>query len=87
LSPVNEIKFIGEIGYFLDEAYWGRRITTRAVKILEKIGFKKLNLKRIEILMHPKNVASEKVAIKCGYKKEGKMNLLGLKSEVSRQRK
>jgi len=66
-------KFIGEIGYFLDEAYWGRRITTRAVKILEKIGFKKLNLKRIEILMHPKNVASEKVAIKCGYKKEGKM--------------
>ena len=65
--------FIGEIGYFLDEAFWGKGIATKAVKILEKIGFQKLGLKRIEILMDPKNIASEKVAIKCGYKKEGTM--------------
>ena len=66
-------KFIGEIGYFLDEPFWGKGITTEAVKILEKIGFKKLGLKRIEIIMDPRNIASEKVAIKCGYKKEGTM--------------
>ncbi|MFP4514732.1 MAG: GNAT family N-acetyltransferase [Parcubacteria group bacterium] len=65
--------FIGEIGYFLDEKYWGKGITTKAVKILEKIGFEKLGLNRIEILMNPGNIASEKVAIKCGYKKEGTM--------------
>ncbi len=65
--------YIGEIGYFLDEAYWGKGIVTKAVKILERIGFQKLGLKRIEILMHPKNVGSERVAIKCGYKKEGTM--------------
>ena len=65
--------FIGEIGYFLDEAFWGKGIVTKAVKILEKIGFQKLGLKRIEILMDPRNVGSEKVAIKCGYKKEGTM--------------
>jgi [ribosomal protein S5]-alanine N-acetyltransferase len=63
--------FIGEIGYFLDEAYWGKGITTKAVKLVEKEGFKKLGLARIEILMQPKNKASERVAIKCGYKKEG----------------
>lgn len=63
--------FIGEIGYFLDESFWGKGIVTKAVKILEKIGFQKLGLKRIEILMNPKNIGSEKVAIKCGYKKEG----------------
>jgi ribosomal-protein-alanine N-acetyltransferase len=66
-------KFIGEIGYFLDEAYWGKGITTKAVKLLEKIGFEKLKLKRIEILMDPRNIASERVAIKAGYKKEGTM--------------
>jgi ribosomal-protein-alanine N-acetyltransferase len=63
----------GEIGYFLDENYWGKGIVTKAVKLVEKIGFTKLNLHRIEIIMNPKHKASEKVAIKNGYKKEGLM--------------
>jgi ribosomal-protein-alanine N-acetyltransferase len=41
------------------------------VKLAEKIGFGKLGLKRIEIMMIRKNKASENVAAKCGYKKEG----------------
>ncbi|MFA6272138.1 MAG: GNAT family N-acetyltransferase [Patescibacteria group bacterium] len=71
INPDN--KQCGEIGYFLDEAYWGRGITTKAVKQLEKIGFKKMKLVRIEIKMNTKNSGSQKVAIKCGYKKEGIM--------------
>jgi len=66
-------KFIGEIGYFIDEAYWGKGIATKAVKLLEKIGFDKLKLERIEVIMQPENKASERVAIKCGYVKEGKL--------------
>jgi ribosomal-protein-alanine N-acetyltransferase len=65
--------FIGEIGYFIDEKYWGKGVATKAVKELEKISFKKLKLKRIEIIMNIQHKASEKVAIKCGYKKEGIM--------------
>lgn len=64
-------KYIGEIGYFIDEVYWKRGIATEAVKLVEETGFNRLGLKRIEILMNPKNKASEKVAKKCGYKKEG----------------
>lgn len=64
-------KYIGEIGYFIDEKYWGRGIASQAVKLIEKEGFKKLGLSRIEILMRPENKASEKVALKNGYKKEG----------------
>jgi ribosomal-protein-alanine N-acetyltransferase len=64
-------KFIGEIGYFLDENFWGKGIATEAVLLAEKIGFGKLELTRIEILMQPQNKASERVAIKCGYLKEG----------------
>jgi len=64
-------KYIGEIGYFIDEKYWGKGIASQAVKLIEKEGFKKLGLKRMEILMRPENKSSEKVAIKNGYKKEG----------------
>lgn len=66
-------RYVGEIGYFLDENYWGRGITSRAVKLVEKICFQKLKLKRIEIIMQPENKASEKVAIKNKYQKEGLM--------------
>jgi len=66
-------RYVGEVGYFLDEQFWNRGITTKAVKLAEKIGFGKLGLTRIEILMQPENHASERVAIKCGYQKEGLM--------------
>jgi [ribosomal protein S5]-alanine N-acetyltransferase len=66
-------KYAGEIGYFVDENYWGKGIASQAVKLVEKEGFKKLKLSRIEILMQPANKASEKVAIKNNYKKEGLM--------------
>jgi len=66
-------RYVGELGYFIDEKYWGKGIASRAVKLAEAIGFRKLKLKRIEILMQPENIASVKVAIKNGYKKEGLM--------------
>jgi ribosomal-protein-alanine N-acetyltransferase len=66
-------KHICEIGYFIDEPYWGRGITTKVVRMLEKIAFNKLKLRRIEIHMDVRNKASERVAIKAGYIKEGLM--------------
>lgn len=66
-------KFIGEIGYFIDEKYWKKGIATRAVKLIEKFALKKLKIKRFEIWTDPKNIGSKMVAIKSGYKKEGLM--------------
>jgi ribosomal-protein-alanine N-acetyltransferase len=60
-----------EIGYFVDEKHWGKGIATQIVKMLEDIAFNKLKAVRIEILVHPKNKASLRVAEKNGYKKEG----------------
>lgn len=65
---------IGEIGYFIDKDYFNRGIASSAVKKLEKIAFYELKLKRLEIRMDPRNRASEKVAIKNGFKKEGVLN-------------
>lgn len=61
----------GEIGYFLQRDLWGKGITTEAVRQIEKIALEEMGLVRLEILMEPENRASEKVAIKCGYEKEG----------------
>ena len=73
--------YIGEIGYFIDEKYWGRGIVTQAVKELEKFILSNLNLHRIEIRMAKGNKASQKIAIKCGYKKEGIMREMLLVQE------
>ncbi|MCK4913140.1 MAG: GNAT family N-acetyltransferase [Planctomycetes bacterium] len=66
-------KYIAETGYFIDRKYWGRGIATAAVKLVEDFALNnlKLQLKRIEILTLKKNKASQRVAIKCGYRKEG----------------
>ncbi len=62
---------IGELGYFVDSDYWGKGIATEALKRLERIAFNKLKLVRLEIRMEPENKASQRVAVKCGYLKEG----------------
>lgn len=62
---------IGEIGYFLDEQFWGQGIVSQAVKLIENICFNKLKLTRLEIVMQPKHKSSKKVAVKNGYTKEG----------------
>jgi ribosomal-protein-alanine N-acetyltransferase len=62
--------YIGEIWYFVDETYRWQGIASKAVQILETFCFDKLNIKRLEIIMDPQNIASEKVAIKVWYTKE-----------------
>ena len=63
--------YIGEIGFFVDEQHWGRSITTEALKKLEKFIIEKTVITRIEIRMAKQNKASQRVAVKGGYKKEG----------------
>jgi len=60
-----------EIGYFVDATCWGRGIACEAVRLLEDKAFNELGIVRIEINMPKQNKASERVAIKCGYRKEG----------------
>ena len=63
--------FIGEIGYFVDEKYWGKGFATCAIKQLKEFIVSNMSLRRIEIRMAKENKASQRIAIKCGYKKEG----------------
>lgn len=60
-----------EIGYTLSNDYRGRGIVTEAVRLLVRYLFNSTLVNRLEIRMDTRNAASEKVAIKCGFRKEG----------------
>lgn len=61
-----------EIGYgmFSNESR-GKGIMSEAVQLLTDYLFNTLLINRLAIHMHVDNIASEKVAINCGYTKEG----------------
>jgi ribosomal-protein-alanine N-acetyltransferase len=64
---------VSEVGYFVDENYWGKGIATKALKLIERKAFREFEIYRIQAVIHPKNKASVRVAVKCGYSKEGLM--------------
>lgn len=61
-----------DIGYWLRQKYAGKGYMTEALKALEDNFFAR-GFNRLTIIMDTENTASEKVAIRCGYTKEGVM--------------
>jgi ribosomal-protein-alanine N-acetyltransferase len=70
---ISGFPYVGEIGYLVDEGYWGRGIAPRAVRLIEAFAFEKLRLLRLEILIATPNTRSVTVAVKCGYTMEGRL--------------
>lgn len=60
-----------EIGYTLASEYRGQGVVTEAVNLLVRYLFNSTLVNRLEIRMDTRNQASERVAIKCGFNKEG----------------
>ena len=60
-----------EIGYWVGEPFWGNGIATKAVELISKYGFDKLDLNRIFGGVFEYNITSMKVLEKNGYEKEG----------------
>ena len=60
-----------EIGYAISRKYWGKGLTTEAVKEVIKFGFEKMQLNRIEGTCFVGNIASQRVLEKVGMTFEG----------------
>ena len=60
-----------EIGYWIGEPFWGNGIATKAVELITKYGFDKINLNRIYTGVFEYNIASMRVLEKNGFDKEG----------------
>lgn len=60
-----------DLGYWVAPEARGRGIAVRAVRLLAGYGFGTLALERLEILVHPENAASLRVAAAAGFTHEG----------------
>ena len=60
-----------EVGYWLGEEYWGKGITSSALKGIVNYGFMELGLERIFSVPLEENIASRRVLEKNGFKLEG----------------
>ena len=61
----------GEIGYMVYPAARGRGASVRAVELLSRWGFFELGLERLELRIDVTNTASERVAERAGYRRDG----------------
>src|SRR5918999_6195541 len=61
----------GHVGYWCAPEARGRGITTRAVRRLCRYGLDELRLERLDLTTDVNNVASQRVAEKVGFRREG----------------
>lgn len=61
----------GELGYLVFAHARGRDVATRSVRLLARFAFERLGLRRVEILAATGNRASQRVAEKAGFTREG----------------
>jgi len=55
-----------EVGYLLGRDYWGRGLATEAARTSVQFGFEDLGIETIVGIVHPENIASQRVLEKAG---------------------
>jgi RimJ/RimL family protein N-acetyltransferase len=70
INQVNRTHQIGNLGYVVRTSRTGQGIATEAARLVAQYGFEKLGLQRIEIVIHPDNAPSLRVAEKLGATRE-----------------
>ena len=70
LNQIYRMHQIGNLAYMVRTSRAGEGIATEAARLVAQYGFEKLGLQRIEIVVHPDNTPSLKVAEKLGATRE-----------------
>ena len=65
------MNYRGRIGYWVAREVRGQGICTRALRLLSGWALDELELQRLELITDPDNVASQRVAEKVGFHREG----------------
>ncbi|HUY58394.1 MAG TPA: GNAT family N-acetyltransferase [Solirubrobacteraceae bacterium] len=71
LAKVSQTQMAAATGYWLAREARGHGYISRAVRVLARWAFDDLELARLELTADPENVASQRVAERCGFRKEG----------------
>ena len=59
-----------EMGYLIKRELWNRGLTTEAAMAIRDHAFNELNISRLISIIHPLNIASQRVAEKVGMRLE-----------------
>jgi RimJ/RimL family protein N-acetyltransferase len=68
---VNSHQYRGHVGYWVAPSARGRGVCTRALRVLARWALDELRLQRLELITDPENRASQRVAEKVGFRREG----------------
>jgi RimJ/RimL family protein N-acetyltransferase len=68
---VNSENYRGRIGYWVAAAARGRGVCTRALRLLSRWALDERGLQRLDLITDPDNAASQRVAEKVGFQREG----------------
>lgn len=66
-----QLKKQADIGYRINQAYWGMGFAPEAGQAMVKVAFELLELNRLQIRCFTKNAGSVRVAQKLGFRQEG----------------
>lgn len=78
LKSTNWLTSVTEIGYWISPGGRGRGYATEAVGELSAWTFSSSPIERIELLAATENTASQRVAERCGYVREGVLRRAGI---------
>jgi len=70
---LNSHGYRGHVGYWVAAPARGGGVCTRALRVLSRWALEDLDLQRLELITDPANLASQRVAEKVGYRREGVM--------------
>ncbi|MBA2742159.1 MAG: GNAT family N-acetyltransferase [Actinobacteria bacterium] len=68
---INGPGYRGRIGYWVATEARGGGVCTRALRVLSRWALDELALARLELITDPDNLASQRVAVKVGFQREG----------------
>ena len=68
---LNSHGYRGSIGYWISAPARGQGTCTRAVRLLARHALEDLHLQSVQLVADPENVASQRVAEKVGFQREG----------------
>jgi ribosomal-protein-alanine N-acetyltransferase len=67
-----------EVGYLLGNGHWGRGLATEAARASVRFGFAQLGIETIVGVVHPENIASQRVLEKAGLSYVERANYFGM---------
>jgi RimJ/RimL family protein N-acetyltransferase len=75
----------GHVGYWLAAEARGRGLATAALRALSRWAIEELGLGRVELVTDPDNIASQRVAEKAGFRREGVLRSILVNRDGSRR--